>query len=136
MPLLSIDSSYTECQGGTDFIVRLPENFIASQITLVDVRVVTFLEKRSVDRTTPYYIVQVECPDMIDHMIHLLGNGTAVPALGKIRYSREIQDYDVVGCGPYIFPTGPVNLRQLRIRFLLPNGTPVKGLEWNMVLRV
>jgi len=128
MPLLSIDSSYTECQGGTDFIVRLPENFIASQITLVDVRVP--------GRTTPYYIVQLECPDMIDHMIHLLGNGTAVPALGKIRYSREIQDYDVVGCGPYIFPTGPINLRQLRIRFLLPNGIPVKGLEWNMVLRV
>lgn len=129
MPLLSVDSSVVECQGGTDFIVRLPDNYAnVRHITLVDVSIP--------GRTTPYYIVQVECPDAIDHMTHLLEKGGFAPALAKVRYTRETQDYYAVQMDPYVFPSGPINLRQIRIRLLLPNGTPVKGLAWVMTFRI
>lgn len=86
---------------------------------------------------SPYYLLQVECPDMIENITHRVDRNASVPALAKLilrdgYYAIQFDDGGNLLRKEYTFLT-PVNIAQLRLRLIDPFGQIVDmcGVDWS-----
>ncbi len=86
---------------------------------------------------SPYYLLQVECPDMIENITHRVDRNASVPALAKLilrdgYYAVQFDDGSNLLRKEYTFLT-PVNIAQLRLRLVDPFGQIVDmcGVDWS-----
>lgn len=86
---------------------------------------------------TPYYLLQVECPDMIENITHRVDRNASVPALAKLilrdgYYAVQFDDGSNLLRKEYTFLT-PVNIAQIRLRLVDPFGQVVDmcGVDWS-----
>jgi hypothetical protein len=93
-------------------------------------------------RPTPYYLLQLWCPESVEPMVHRVAKGGAVPAFAKlvldgIKYTLQyINNADYMR-KEYTFLT-PVNVAQVRVKLLDPYGDDVdmRDIDWSLTLEL
>ncbi len=93
-------------------------------------------------RPTPYYLLQLWCPDSVEPLVHRVGKGGAVPAFAKlvldgIKYTLQFINNADYMRKEYTFLT-PVNVSQVRIKLLDPYGEEVdmRDVDWSLTLEL
>lgn len=91
---------------------------------------------------TPYYLMQVSCPDQVETTIHSTGAQSWIPALAKIVlrqgvYAVQFDDGTNMLRKEIVF-AAPSNVGQLRVRLVDPYGTPVDlgDVDWSMTFEI
>jgi hypothetical protein len=91
---------------------------------------------------SPYYLLQVSCPDQVETTIHSTGDQTWIPALAKIVlrgsvYTMQFDDGANLLRKEIVFPS-PTNVGQLRIRLMDLYGYPVDlgDVDWSMTFEI
>jgi hypothetical protein len=91
---------------------------------------------------SPYYLMQVSCPDQVETTIHVTGGQSWVPALAKIVlrgsvYSMQFDD-GANRLRKEITFAGPSNVGQMRIRLVDPYGDLVDlgDVDWSMTFEI
>ena len=91
---------------------------------------------------TPYYLMQVSCPDAVETTIHATGAQSWIPALAKIVLRRGVYavqfDDGANKLRKEIVFAAPSNVGQLRVRLVDPYGTPVDlgDVDWSMTFEL
>jgi len=91
---------------------------------------------------TPYYLMQVSCPDQVETTIHSTGFQSWIPALAKIVLRRgvyEVQFDDGANMlRKEIVFAAPSNVGQLRVRLVDPYGSVVDlgDVDWSMTFEL
>lgn len=91
---------------------------------------------------TPYYLMQVSCPDQVETTIHSTGAQSWIPALAKIVlrqgvYAVQFDDGTNMLRKEIVF-AAPSNVGQLRVRLVDPYGIPVDlgDVDWSMTFEI
>ena len=86
---------------------------------------------------TPYYLLQLWCPDLAENLSHRLSAGAFLPAFAKLvlrdgYYSLQFVDNSDYLRKEFTF-LSPTNISHLRVKLLDPYGEPVdlRGMEWS-----
>jgi hypothetical protein len=91
---------------------------------------------------TPYYLMQVSCPDQVETTIHSTGAQSWIPALAKIVLRRGIYavqfDDGANKLRKEIVFASPSNVGQLRVRLVDPYGSVVDlgDVDWSMTFEL
>jgi hypothetical protein len=91
---------------------------------------------------TPYYLMQVSCPDQVDTTVHSTGFQSWIPALAKIVLRRGIYavqfDDGANKLRKEIVFASPSNVGQLRVRLVDPYGNLVDlgDVDWSMTFEL
>jgi hypothetical protein len=91
---------------------------------------------------TPYYLMQVSCPDQVETTVHATGAQSWIPALAKIvlRGSVYTMQFDdgANRLRKEITFLGPSNVGQLRVRLMDPYGETVDlgDVDWSMTFEI
>jgi len=91
---------------------------------------------------TPYYLMQVSCPDQVDTTVHSTGFQSWIPALAKIVlrrgvYALQFDDGANMLRKEIVFAS-PSNVGQLRVRLVDPYGNLVDlgDVDWSMTFEL
>ena len=91
---------------------------------------------------TPYYLMQVSCPDQVETTVHATGAQSWIPALAKIVlrsgvYAMQFDDAQNRLRKEITF-AGPTNVGQLRVRLVDPYGDLVDlgDVDWSMTFEI
>jgi hypothetical protein len=91
---------------------------------------------------TPYYLMQVSCPDTVETTVHSTGAQSWIPALAKIVlrqgvYAVQFDDGANLLRKEIVFAS-PSNIGQLRVRLVDPYGSPVDlgDVDWSMTFEL
>ena len=91
---------------------------------------------------SPYYLMQVSCPDQVETTIHATGKQTWLPAIAKIVlrgsiYSMQFDDAANQVRKEITF-AGPTNIGQMRVRLVDPLGELVDlgDVDWSMTFEI
>ena len=91
---------------------------------------------------SPYYLMQVSCPDAVETTIHATGAQSWLPALAKIvlRGSVYAMQFDdgANRVRKEITFAGPTNVGQMRVRLVDPQGDLVDlgDVDWSMTFEI
>lgn len=91
---------------------------------------------------TPYYLMQVSCPDQVETTIHSTGAQSWIPALAKIVLRQGVYavqfDNGTNLLRKEIVFAAPSNVGQLRVRLVDPYGSPVDlgDVDWSMTFEL
>jgi hypothetical protein len=91
---------------------------------------------------TPYYLMQVSCPDQVDTTVHSTGFQSWIPALAKIVLRRGVYavqfDDGANKLRKEIVFASPSNVGQLRVRLVDPYGCLVDlgDVDWSMTFEL
>lgn len=91
---------------------------------------------------TPYYLMQVSCPDQVETTIHSTGLQTWIPALAKIVLRQGVYavqfDNGANLLRKEIVFAAPSNVGQLRVRLVDPYGNLVDlgDVDWSMTFEL
>jgi len=91
---------------------------------------------------TPYYLMQVSCPDQVETTVHATGKQSWVPALAKIVLRGSVYavqfDDGANQLRKEITFLGPSNVGQLRVRLIDPYGETVDlgDVDWSMTFEI
>jgi hypothetical protein len=91
---------------------------------------------------SPYYLMQVSCPDAVETTIHATGAQSWLPALAKIvlRGSVYAMQFDdgANRLRKEITFAGPTNIGQMRVRLVDPQGDLVDlgDVDWSMTFEI
>jgi hypothetical protein len=90
----------------------------------------------------PYYLLQLQCPDMLENITHRVSAGASVPAFAKLVLRNGVYQLQFVDGGDwmrreYTF-LAPSNVSQLRIKILDPYGEIVnmQGMDWSLTFEM
>jgi hypothetical protein len=93
-------------------------------------------------RPTPYYLLQLWCPESVEPMVHRVAQGGAVPAFAKLVLEGDKYALQFINNGDYMrkeytFLT-PVNVSQIRVKLLDPYGKEVdmRDIDWSLTLEL
>ena len=93
-------------------------------------------------RATPYYLLQLWCPDSVEPMVHRVAKGGAVPAFAKLVLEGNKYALQFINNGDYMrkeytFLT-PVNVSHMRVKLLNPYGEEVdmRDIDWSLTLEL
>jgi hypothetical protein len=93
-------------------------------------------------RPTPYYLLQLWCPDSVEPMMHRVSEGGAVPAFAKLvlegnKYSLQFINNSDYMRKEYTFLT-PVNVPHIRVKLLDPYGKEVdmRDIDWSLTIEL
>jgi hypothetical protein len=93
-------------------------------------------------RASPYYLLQLWCPDSVEPMVHRVGKGTAIPAFAKLvldgnKYALQFINNSDYMRKEFTFLT-PVNISHVRVKLLNPYGEPVdmRDIDWSLTLEL
>jgi len=91
---------------------------------------------------TPYYLLQLQCPDQTETITHRVSANASIPAFAKLilrdgMYALQFDDSSNLLRKEYTFLT-PVNISQLRIKLVDPYGEVVdmRGMDWSMTFEL
>lgn len=91
---------------------------------------------------TPYYLLQLQCPDMLENITHRVSAGASVPAFAKLVLRGAVYVLQFVDGGDwmrreYTF-LAPSNISQLRVKLLDPYGEIVnmQGMDWSLTFEM
>ena len=91
---------------------------------------------------SPYYLLQLQCPDQLENVTHRVSANTSVPAFAKLifkndTYCIETDDNSNLVRKEYTF-LAPTNISQLRVKLVDPFGLPVRlyTADWSMTFEV
>ena len=91
---------------------------------------------------SPYYLMQVSCPDAVETTIHATGSQSWLPALAKIVlrgsvYGMQFDD-GANRVRKEITFAGPTNVGQMRVRLVDPYGDVVDmgDVDWSMTFEI
>jgi hypothetical protein len=91
---------------------------------------------------TPYYLLQLETPDMVENITHCVAAGGSVPAFAKLVLRDEFYTLQFVDNGDYMRKEftylAPSNIASLRVRLLDPWGAPVdmRDMDWSLTFEL
>ena len=91
---------------------------------------------------TPYYLMQVSCPDQVETTVHATGKQTWIPALAKIvlRGSVYAMQFDdgANRLRKEITFLGPTNVGRMRVRLVDPYGqtADLGDVDWSMTFEI
>ena len=91
---------------------------------------------------TPYYLMQVSCPDQVETTVHATGQQTWIPALAKIvlRGSVYTMQFDdgANRLRKEITFLGPTNVGRMRVRLVDPYGqtADLGDVDWSMTFEI
>lgn len=91
---------------------------------------------------TPYYLLQLETPDMVENLTHCLAGGASVPAFAKLVLRDQYYTIQFVDNGDYMRKEytylAPSNIASLRVRLLDPWGAPVdmREMDWSLTFEL
>lgn len=90
----------------------------------------------------PYYLLQLECPDLLENITHRVASGASVPAFAKLVLVNEVYNIQFNNAADYInnmytFLT-PINISNIRLRLLDCYGELVdmKCLDWAATIQL
>ena len=90
----------------------------------------------------PYYLLQLESPDLLENLTHRVGAGGSVPAFAKLVLRDGVYNIQFDSASDYIntmhtFLT-PVNISQIRLRLLDCFGVPVdmRCIDWSATVQL
>jgi hypothetical protein len=93
-------------------------------------------------RATPYYLLQLWCPESVEPLVHRIGKGGAVPAFAKLvlegnKYALQFINNSDYMRKEFTFLT-PVNVSHVRVKLLDPYGDPVdmRDVDWSLTLEL
>jgi hypothetical protein len=91
---------------------------------------------------TPYYLLQMECPDPVQSITHCTTMRTSIPAFAKLAlhdnvYSIQFNNNSDYMRKEYTF-LAPVNVTQLHVRLLDPYGSLVdmRAMDWSFTVEL
>ena len=93
---------------------------------------------------SPYYLMQVSCPDQVETTVHATGAQSWIPALAKIVlhplggvYAMQYDDGTNLVRKEIVF-AAPSNVGQMRIRLVDPYGSLVDigDVDWSMTFEM
>ena len=115
-----------------------------SQVSQVDVSGNHFVVGETVIliQQTPYYLLQLQCPDYVEQIMHRTDCNGWIPAFAKLvlrgdAYVLQFVDSSDWIRKEYTFLT-PVNVSSLRVRLVDPYGEVVdmRGMDWSMTFEL
>lgn len=86
---------------------------------------------------TPYYLLQLWAPDLLENVTHRVGAGASIPAFAKLVLRDGFYSIQFVDNGDYMRKEftflSPTNVSHLRLKLLDPFGEPVdlRGMDWS-----
>lgn len=86
---------------------------------------------------TPYYLLQLYAPDMLENITHRVSAGTSIPAFAKLVLRDGFYHLQFVDGGDWIRREftflAPSNVSQLRLRLVDPYGAPIdmRHMDWS-----
>lgn len=90
----------------------------------------------------PYYLLQVESPDLLENLTHRVGAGGSVPAFAKLVLRDGVYNIQFDSASDYVntmhtFLT-PINISQIRLRLLDCYGEPVdmRCIDWSATIQL
>jgi hypothetical protein len=90
----------------------------------------------------PYYLLQLQCPDMLENITHRVSAGASIPAFAKLVLRDGAYQLQFVDGGDwmrreYTF-LAPSNISQLRVKILDPYGEIVnmQGMDWSLTFEM
>jgi hypothetical protein len=93
-------------------------------------------------RATPYYLLQLWCPDAVEPLMHRVSKGGAIPAFAKLvlegnKYALQFINNADYMRKEYTFLT-PVNVSHVRVKLLDPYGEEVdmRDIDWSLTLEM
>jgi hypothetical protein len=93
-------------------------------------------------QSTPYYLLQLQCPDYVEQMMHRTDCNGWIPAFAKLVLRDEAYVLQFVDSGDWIRKEytflSPVNVSSLRIRLVDPYGDTVdmREMDWSMTFEL
>jgi hypothetical protein len=113
---------------------RVP--FIDSSGTVTSMRSITSTSSKMVGYAAPlisqntYYLMQLQCPELLETIRHRVEGNAAIPAFAKIilknnAYGVDMDDNSNDVWKEFTF-LAPTNISQLRIKLLDPYGVPIR----------
>jgi hypothetical protein len=115
-----------------------------SQVSQVDASGNHFVAGNTVIliQQTPYYLLQLQCPDYVEQIMHRTDYNGWIPAFAKLvlrddAYVLQFVDTSDWIRKEYTFLT-PVNVSALRVRLVDPYGEPVdmRNMDWSMTFEL
>jgi hypothetical protein len=91
---------------------------------------------------TPYYLLQLQAPDMLENVTHRVTTGASIPAFAKLVLRDKFYTIQFVDSGDYMRKEftflAPSTVSQLRVKLLDPYGAPVdmRGMDWSMTFEM
>jgi len=89
-----------------------------------------------------YYLLQLQCPDQLDTVIHRVAGNAAIPAFAKLTlknngFGVDYDDNSDLIRKEYTF-LAPTNISQLRVKLLDAFGVPVqlRASDWSMTFEL
>ena len=91
---------------------------------------------------TPYYLLQLQAPDMLENITHRVTTGASIPAFAKLILRDGFYHLQFVDGGDWMRREftflAPSNVSQLRVKLLDPYGAPVdmRQMDWSMTFEL
>jgi hypothetical protein len=91
---------------------------------------------------TPYYLLQLGCPDQVQTLTHCTSNCTAIAAFAKLVLDEGVYSIQFNNNADYMRKEytflAPVNVTQLRVRLVDPYGCTVdmRGMDWSYTVEL
>ncbi len=90
----------------------------------------------------PYYLLQLESPDLLENLTHRVSAGASVPAFAKLVLRDGVYNIQFDSASDYVntmhtFLT-PINISQIRLRLLDCYGEPVdmRCIDWSATVQL
>ena len=93
-------------------------------------------------QATPYYLIQVYAPDLLENMTHRVSAGCSIPAFAKLVLRDGFYKLQFVDGGDWMRREftflAPTNLSQIRVKLLDPFGAPVdmRRMDWSVTFEL
>jgi hypothetical protein len=91
---------------------------------------------------TPYYLLQLHAPDLLENITHRVVAGASIPAFAKLvlrdtQYVPQFVDNSDYMRKEYTF-LAPTSVSQIRVKILDPYGCPVDmlGMDWSLTVEL
>lgn len=91
---------------------------------------------------TPYYLLQLHAPDMLENITHRVATGASIPAFAKLVLRNGFYTLQFVDGGDWLRREftflAPSNVSQLRVKLLDPYGALVdmRQMDWSMTFEL
>jgi hypothetical protein len=91
---------------------------------------------------TPYYLLQLQAPDLLENITHRISTGASIPAFAKLILRDGFYSLQFVDGGDWMRREftflAPNTLAQLRVKLLDPYGVPVdmRWMDWSMTFEL
>lgn len=91
---------------------------------------------------TPYYLLQLQAPDLLENVTHRIGTGASIPAFAKLILRNGFYALQFVDTGDWVRREftflAPTTVSQFRVKLLDPYGAPVdmRGMDWSMTFEM